>query len=702
MFVPYHGEPGEAVTKEPFAAFGGGASQWDSSGAGSFMPRWAGTANADWVLGPVGPGAKGNTSIAVGQGLQITETGAAFRIRGNRRPTAMALLFEYDGLDLGDQRALISQDGFRSRIQTDANPHGFGSDSVAIADCIWDNELTLLVIWSDTRVSTGEDYATLVFNLDEHPGVRGLAFDVDLFGEGQPSSPMLAAAEEANDPSEGITVYGFWAWGGMGNDPAGDGGENRHWTTQRAEKFAEDPFGMYRRAAVLTSPIAQVGTPQFGEGENGNDVTLTFDTPLLEDDVVIVVGGHGNDDGVDPIGPSTAGYTTENDTDDGADDWTGGVWWKVMGSTPDTTVVCLNGNTVRDAAAYAAYALRGVDTNTVMDVAAVLSARVTTNDTDPDSITTVTDGAWVIAAAIVRNDNLATAFPVGYTNSGAIGRDETNPQSIHTAVMEVKELGTENPPAFTIANAGATNAAFTIAVRPFTSPITQVGTIQEVGVINSAVPTLTFDGVLQEDDLVVVIGSIGNALGNGPLGPEVAASYTERAHETRGTQLPNIGMWTKLMGATPDTDVDMQTEHSNDGVVYQSIVLRGVDTTTPMDAAPVITSTATADDPDLDPITVATQGAWVILGFGGSPDGSDMTAFPTGYVGEHESINETNFGNIAIAVKETLPPGAENPDAATAAWGTGHASITAAFRPAGGAAPATDSILPHFASMIAA
>jgi hypothetical protein len=215
--------------------------------------------------------------------------------------------------------------------------------------------------------------------------------------------------------------------------------------------------------------ITIVGTRQLGQDRNGADVTLTFDGTPAEDDVVVVIGGHGNDTGSDPIGPSTAGYTTEDDTDDGADDWTGGVWTKVLGASPDATVVCQGSGQAADATVYASFVLRGVDTANIMDAVLVLTSRVTTDNPDPDSITTVTDGAWVIAAAIYRRNTVASVFPSGYINTGSVGRVDTNRMGIAVATREIATFGAENPSAFTVGVSGNAQAAYTIAIRPAVS-----------------------------------------------------------------------------------------------------------------------------------------------------------------------------------------------------------------------------------------
>ena len=135
--------------------------------------------------------------------------------------------------------------------------------------------------------------------------------------------------------------------------------------------------------------ITLIGTVQTGSATNGNDVTLTFDGSPAENDVVILVGGHG-DNGAGGNAGAT-GYTEVGKISDANFEF--GVFYKVMGATPDTDVTGQGDGVVQTGTAYASYMLRGVDTSNVSDTA------VTTNTTpdaafDSPSITTVTDAAW--------------------------------------------------------------------------------------------------------------------------------------------------------------------------------------------------------------------------------------------------------------------------------------------------------------------
>ncbi len=211
--------------------------------------------------------------------------------------------------------------------------------------------------------------------------------------------------------------------------------------------------------------ITLIGTEQVGAEKNGNDVTLTFDGSPTEDDVVILVGGISADQAGRTVGPLTAGYTQF-----AFEDWTAdenlatGAWFKVMGATPDTTVVGQGGGFGPLAAAYASYMLRGVDTGTVEDAAEILDAGAE-NDPDLESITTATDGAWVFAFYNKNTQLVATAAPSGYSNLATAGIVDTERCMVAAARKEVASAGGEDPGIFTHANASEWKG-YTIAIRP--------------------------------------------------------------------------------------------------------------------------------------------------------------------------------------------------------------------------------------------
>jgi hypothetical protein len=214
--------------------------------------------------------------------------------------------------------------------------------------------------------------------------------------------------------------------------------------------------------------ITLIGTAQTGVAPNGGDVTLTFDGSPAENDMALVIGGIGTTDAGDTVGPSTAGYTQL-----AFEDWTAaenlafGVWYKFMGATPDTDVICQGSGEVADGTAYVSYMLRGVDTSTPEDAAEVMDAGSGTNP-DLEAITTATDGAWVFATYARAHQTAGTGGPSGYSGFAAAGgQNETNECSVVAAYIEVASASSEDPGTFTDARSEVWKG-YTIAIRPST------------------------------------------------------------------------------------------------------------------------------------------------------------------------------------------------------------------------------------------
>jgi len=207
-------------------------------------------------------------------------------------------------------------------------------------------------------------------------------------------------------------------------------------------------------------PISQIGTNQTGTASNGGDVTLTFSTAPIRGDVVYVWGGHGTN--TNTIGPSTAGYTALLSSTGSALKF--GVWRKVMGATPDTTVVCQGGGNTADGVAYGSMVLRGVD-NTTPEDATLTSATSTSTNPDSPSINVATAGAWVLSlAGSGVSDNAVTA-PTNYINAVNANNADTSPITIGGANRANLSVGAEDPASWTAWTSGLWIAA-TVAVRP--------------------------------------------------------------------------------------------------------------------------------------------------------------------------------------------------------------------------------------------
>jgi hypothetical protein len=191
---------------------------------------------------------------------------------------------------------------------------------------------------------------------------------------------------------------------------------------------------------------------------------------MQEDDFVLVVGGFCvTGDAAQPI-PSTSGYTTDTTVDNNIE---AGVSYKFMGATPDTQVVCNNTGAATEACGYAAIVLRGVDLDTPIDVTTVVVAGSAVVDPDPGSITTITDGARIIAAALRESNQKTTQGPVGYGNLISQAANDTNPAGIHLAELDQATAGAENPGIFNFSGGSVWTTTFTIAVREIQAAVVQ-------------------------------------------------------------------------------------------------------------------------------------------------------------------------------------------------------------------------------------
>ena len=166
-------------------------------------------------------------------------------------------------------------------------------------------------------------------------------------------------------------------------------------------------------------------------------------------------------------------------------------------------------------------------------------------------------------------------------------------------------------------------------------------------------PSLTGDGgTIAEDDLVVACyGYTSNA--DRTLGI-VTSGYTSQ-DEAFSNPTVNIetGVFTKFMGATPDTTVEFSYAGVSDAVHSGLVlILRGVDTTTPIDVAiPAHSTTLTPAA-----ITPITSGS-LIMGFLYMGALAADNPLFTGYgnltfVGERVGNGGTNDGISAIGTEE--------------------------------------------------
>jgi hypothetical protein len=243
--------------------------------------------------------------------------------------------------------------------------------------------------------------------------------------------------------------------------------------------------------------ITLVGTAS-GGNISGNNAIITLPAGMAQDDIVLVIGGTGNDG--TPAAVTTSGYTSLDTSASSQVDLNAS--WKRMGVSPDTTVTCNGGGNAADAVAYVAMVFRGIDTTTAIDATTITNSG--TGDPNSNSITTVTNGAAVVTCFISEDTSSPITAPTGYGDKVDEERSDANPVQVGAAWKAVATAGAENPiPWNTSFAAGANYIAYTIALRP-------------------AIATTAVDGVFSATGTanVSLIGSVGanmmlNATGTG-------------------------------------------------------------------------------------------------------------------------------------------------------------------------------------------
>lgn len=219
---------------------------------------------------------------------------------------------------------------------------------------------------------------------------------------------------------------------------------------------------------------------------------------------------------------------------------------------------------------------------------------------------------------------------------------------------------------------------------------TKVGQNTYVSALSGGAVNHTLPGTPAEDDIVIVaMVSDATMVGAHEI---LTSGYTSIANANLNA--PGHHVAYKIMGATPDTVI--QVDDGN-GVRLAAIVVqvwRGVDTTTPIDVTSVET-TGTTGLPDCNSITPVTDGALVLaIGLLDDDDAAANVAAPTGYgdfLAGDTGLGSSVDGATAMIASKTLPTAqAEDPGAFQLTGGSGSddwRAVTVALRPAAGGAP---------------
>lgn len=183
--------------------------------------------------------------------------------------------------------------------------------------------------------------------------------------------------------------------------------------------------------------------------------------PIADDLVIVAIGtGDSSDQNISISTP--AGYTEIVDIYKDSifgTDANLGVYWKVMGGSPDTSVTIPSLTAVRAAV----YVLRGVDTTTPLDATTTTDTGPSGSASPPD-ITTVTANAMVVIISALTSSSTITV-PSGFSNLATAVNGTTGKTLISSKIQAT--AGLVNPPNYSISGGSTSaNASATLALRP--------------------------------------------------------------------------------------------------------------------------------------------------------------------------------------------------------------------------------------------
>lgn len=191
--------------------------------------------------------------------------------------------------------------------------------------------------------------------------------------------------------------------------------------------------------AVFKQPLIYTGDILVVGSTSSITTSITLPSGLQQNDLVVICN----------MGDSTAqtlptGYTNGQD---GLSNSVNYRWsYKFMGATPDTTATNLASNSV-----HIAFALRGVNTTTPLDVTPPAIASLSTGMPNSPAITTATNKAFIVACGFLDDDAVASSVTAPSTYTLIIAADTTAgglPGTVMAAYKILNTAGADDPSAF--------------------------------------------------------------------------------------------------------------------------------------------------------------------------------------------------------------------------------------------------------------
>ena len=223
--------------------------------------------------------------------------------------------------------------------------------------------------------------------------------------------------------------------------------------------------------------------------------------------------------------------------------------------------------------------------------------------------------------------------------------------------------------------------------------ISYLATAEFVQPTGSGSDTISLPGTPAEDDIVVVVRASDRSLTNGTF---VTSGYTS-VYSNGSTNTPAARADYKRMGATPDTDVEINRPNDSRETCGIIQTFSGVDTTTAIDATAANDNGGTGL-PDPPSYTTVTDDALrIIAGYLDDEAGDGNFSAPAGYsnlADKDTDVTGTTAASVMIASKAAGTAGAENPAAFTTSGSENDSwfAIHFALRPAAGGGGQTISV----------
>ena len=284
---------------------------------------------------------------------------------------------------------------------------------------------------------------------------------------GDPGVWVVAAVASATDngPSSGSAGYSAFPSGYATNATSNAGADTNDSvvglaynsspsTTENPGTFtyvnADAVTYCWAAATMAIRPAETTGIRYVGFAENtannGAGGTITLPT-CLENDIVIVGVSHPvTFDTI--VSMTTSGYTTVADIyGSDTEDTNLGVFYKVMGSTPDTTAVWAGCAQSTCGEAAIAMVFRNIDTTNPMDVAATTATGASSGRPVTPTIDPVTPGGMAVLVGSTGQDTIDTAYvyPGGFMGRAIANSGDTDRGGVGMCYARVALVGDPVP-----------------------------------------------------------------------------------------------------------------------------------------------------------------------------------------------------------------------------------------------------------------